>query len=290
MSEVLPAIIGFIGIVVVLFLLSGIRVLREWERMPVLRLGRYVGLKGPGIIYLVPLIDRAPLKISTRLDTIQFRTESTLTKDNVPVNVDSVLYMKPVDLEKAVLQVENYYQATQLASQTTLREVIGKQSLNELLAEREKVGAKLREIIDEKTEAWGIKVTSVEVRDVIIPANLQDAMSRQAQAERERMARVTLATAEFEASQKMIEAAKAYESSPEGLRLRWMNILYELGQQSQTNTIMLIPASMPEAGWPPIGTYGFKDLTTAQQVQAAKRRPMPRMEPPPQPPQSEQPE
>ena len=297
-------------------------------------------MKGPGIIYLVPLIDRAPMKISTRLDTIQFRTESTLTKDNVPVNVDSVLYMKPVDLEKAVLQVENYLQATQLASQTTLREVIGKVSLNELLAEREKVGARMREIIDEKTEAWGIKVTSVEVRDVIIPgnlqdamsrqaqaereriarvtlataefeasakmieaakayesspeglrlrwmnilyelgqqsqtntimlipahdviipSNLQDAMSRQAQAERERMARVTLATAEFEASAKMIEAAKAYESSPEGLRLRWMNILYELGQQSQTNTIMLIPASMPEAGWPPIGTYGFKDLT-----------------------------
>ena len=190
------------GIVVVIFLLSGIRVLREWERMPVLRLGRYIGLKGPGLIYLIPLIDRAPLKISTRLDTIQFRTESTLTKDNVPVNVDSVLYMKPVDLEKAVLNVENYYQATQLASQTTLREVIGKQSLNELLAEREKVGAHLREIIDEKTEAWGIKVTAVEVRDVIIPSNLQDAMSRQAQAERERMARVTLATAEFEASQK----------------------------------------------------------------------------------------
>jgi regulator of protease activity HflC (stomatin/prohibitin superfamily) len=287
MSAVVEGVIGFIAIIVVLFLLSGIRVLREWERMPVLRLGRYVGMKGPGIIYLIPLIDRAPLKISTRLDTIQFRTESTLTKDNVPVNVDSVLYMKPVDLEKAVLNVENYYQATQLASQTTLREVIGKQSLNELLAEREKVGAKLREIIDEKTEAWGIKVTSVEVRDVIIPGNLQDAMSRQAQAERERMARVTLATAEFEASQKMIEAAKAYEASPEGLRLRWMNILYELGQQSQTNTIMLVPAVMPEAGWPPVGTYGFKDLTTAQQVQAAKKRPMPQ-QPPPQPPSSEQ--
>ena len=128
-----------------------------------------------------------------------------------------------------------------------------------------------REIIDEKTESWGIKVTSVEVRDVIIPANLQDAMSRQAQAERERIARVTLATAEFEASAKMIEAAKMYEASPEGLRLRWMNILYELGQQSQTNTIMLVPASMPEAGWPPIGTYGFKDLTQAQQAQAAKK-------------------
>ena len=284
MSAVVEGVIGFIAIVVVLFLLSGIRVLREWQRMPVLRLGRYIGLKGPGIIYLIPLIDRAPLTISTRLDTIQFRTESTLTRDNVPVNVDSVLYMRPVDLEKAVLQVENYYQATQLASQTTLREVIGKQSLNELLAEREKVGAKLREIIDEKTEAWGIKVTSVEVRDVIIPSNLQDAMSRQAQAERERMARVTLATAEFEASQKMIEAAKAYEASPEGLRLRWMNILYELGQQSQTNTIMLVHAVMPEAGWPPVGTYGFKDLTAAQQAQA-KKRPPPKMEPPPQPPQ-----
>ena len=264
MADIVIPIIAFIAVAVTVFLLSGIRVLREWERMPVLRLGRYVGLKGPGIVYLVPLIDRAPIRISTRIDTIQFRTESTLTKDNVPVNVDSVLYMKPVDLEKAVLQVENYFQATQLASQTTLREVIGKVTLNELLAEREKVGAHLREIIDEKTEAWGIKATAVEVRDVIIPGNLQDAMSRQAQAERERMARVTLATAEFEAAQKMIEAAKMYETSPEGLRLRWMNILYELGQQSGSNTIMLVPSVMPEAGWPPVGVYGFKELPKGQ--------------------------
>jgi regulator of protease activity HflC (stomatin/prohibitin superfamily) len=278
--DVLTPIIGFIVIVVVFFLLSGIRVLREWERMPVLRLGRYMGMRGPGIIYLVPLIDRAPVKISTRLDTIQFRTESTLTKDNVPVNVDSVLYMKPVDLEKAVLQVENYYQATQLASQTTLREVIGKVSLNELLAEREKVGAHLREIIDEKTEAWGIKATAVEVRDVIIPANLQDAMSRQAQAERERIARVTLATAEFEASAKMIEAAKMYESSEQGLRLRWMNIIYELGQQAGTNTIMLIPSSMPEAGWPPVGTFGFKELPKGQPGEKPTKKTAPLPEPP----------
>ncbi len=264
MVDILPYILVFVGIVVALFFLSGIRVLREWERMPILRLGRYMGLKGPGVIYMIPLIDRAPVRISTRLDTIQFRTESTLTKDNVPVNVDSVLYMKPVDLEKAVLQVENYYTATQLASQTTLREVIGKVSLNDLLAEREKVGAHLREIIDEKTESWGIKATAVEIRDVIIPSSLQDAMSRQAQAERERTARVTLATAEFEAAQKMIEAAKMYETSHEGLRLRWMNILYELGQQSGTNTIMLVPSSMPEAGWPPIGMYGFKELPKGQ--------------------------
>ncbi len=278
MVDVLTPILIIVGIALAIFLLSGIRVLREWERMPVLRLGRYMGLKGPGVIYLIPLIDRAPIRISTRLDTIQFRTESTLTKDNVPVNVDSVLYMKPVDLEKAVLQVENYYQATQLAAQTTLREVIGKVSLNDLLAEREKVGAHLREIIDEKTEAWGIKATAVEVRDVIIPGNLQDAMSRQAQAERERIARVTLATAEYEAAQKMIEAAKMYESSAEGLRLRWMNILYELGQQSGTNTIMLVPSVMPEAGWPPVGTYGLKEIPRGQKDEKARKT-----APPPEP-------
>jgi len=194
--------------------------------------------------------------------------------------------MKPVDLEKAVLQVENYFQATQLASQTTLREVIGKVTLNELLAEREKVGARLREIIDEKTESWGIKVTAVEVRDVIIPANLQDAMSRQAQAERERIARVTLATAEFEAAGKMIEAAKMYESSEQGLRLRWMNIIYELGQQSGTNTIMLIPSSMPEAGWPPVGTFGFKELPKGQPGE----KPAKKTAPTPEPPQPEEPQ
>jgi regulator of protease activity HflC (stomatin/prohibitin superfamily) len=269
--DVVTPIIAFIGVVVALFLVSGIRVLREWERMPVLRLGRYIGLKGPGIAYLIPLIDRAPLRVSTRLDTIQFRTEQTLTKDNVPVNVDSVLYMRPVEIEKAVLTVENFFQATQLAAQTTLREVIGKVELNELLAEREKVGTHLREIIDEKTEAWGIKVTSVEVRDVIIPTILQDAMSRQAQAERERIARVTLATAEFEAAQKMIEAARMYETSHEGLRLRWMNILYELGQQAGANTIMLVPSAMPEAGWPPIGMYGFKELPKGQKGEQAKK-------------------
>jgi regulator of protease activity HflC (stomatin/prohibitin superfamily) len=264
MIDALTIFAAFIALVVILIILSGIRVLKEWERIPVLRLGRYIGLRGPGLAYLIPFIDRAPVRISTRLDTIQFRTESTLTSDNVPVNVDSVLYMKPVDLEKAVLQVENYYQATQLAAQTTLREVIGKVSLNELLAEREKVGAHLREIIDVKTESWGIKATAVEVRDVLIPGNLQDAMSRQAQAERERIARVTLATAEYEASQKMIEAARNYETSHEGLRLRWMNILYELGQQSGTNTIMLVPSVMPEAGWPPVGMYGFKELPKNQ--------------------------
>jgi len=251
---------AFIVIIVIAILLSGIRVIKEWERMPVLRLGRYIGLRGPGITYIIPFIEKVPQVVSTRITTIPFRTEQTLTLDNVPVNVDAVMYCKPIDVEKCVLQVENYLAATQWAAQTTLREVIGRIELNELLAEREKVGAHLREIIDEKTEAWGIKVTAVEVKDVIIPSILQDAMSRQAQAERERMARVTLATAEYQAAQKMIEAAKLYEKSPKGLALRWMNILYEIGQQPGTNTIMLIPSIMPEAGVPLIGMYGLKEI------------------------------
>jgi len=258
--DALTIIGAFIVIIIVMILLSGIRIIREWERMPVLRLGRYVGLRGPGITYLVPFIEKAPQIISTRLMTIPFRTEQTLTLDNVPVNVDAVMYCKPVDVEKCVLNVENYLNATQWAAQTTLREVIGKIDLNELLAEREKVGAHLREIIDEKTEAWGIKVTAVEVKDVIIPAALQDAMSRQAQAERERMARVTLATAELQAAKKMIEAAELYEKRPRALALRWMNILYEIGQQPGTNTIMLIPSSMPEAGIPTVGLFGLKEI------------------------------
>jgi regulator of protease activity HflC (stomatin/prohibitin superfamily) len=242
-------------LIVLATLISGLKVINEWERIPVLRLGRYVGLRGPGIIYLIPFIDKAPVRVSTRLQTVSFRTEQTLTSDNVPVNVDAVMYDKAVDCEKVFLNVESYTDATQWAAQTTLREVIGKVDLNELLAERDKVGQNLRTIIDEKTEAWGIKVTSVEVKDVVIPRELQDAMSKQAQAERERMARVTLATAELQSAQKMIEAAKMYEASAEGLNLRWMNILYEIGQQQGTNTLMIIPANLPIAGASPIGLF-----------------------------------
>lgn len=250
-----------IAIIIIFILLSGIKIISEWERIPVLRLGRYVGLKGPGIFYLVPFIDKSPIKVSLRLQTVSFRTEQTLTSDNVPVNVDAVMYFKAVDVEKVVLNVENYNEATQWAAQTTLREVIGKVDLNELLAERDKVGQSMKAIIDEKTEAWGIKVTSVEVKDVIIPRELQDAMSRQAQAERERMARVTLATAELQSAQKMIEAAKMYEGSAEGLTLRWMNILYEIGQQPNTNTLMLVPANMPTAGISPIGLFTPQNIS-----------------------------
>ena len=256
-----------VGVVVLLFVViivaSGIRVIREWERAPVLRLGRYTGLKGPGLFYIIPFVDRIPNVVSTRVQTFPFRTEQTFTKDNVPVNVDAIMFFQAVDVEKVILNVERFLDATTLAAQTTLREVIGKVSFDELLAEREKVGVEARNIIDMKTEHWGIKVSSVEVKDIGIPGALQDAMSRQAQAERERRARVTLAMAEFEAAQKMVDAANMYERNIRALELRWMNILYELGLQSK-GTLMLVPTNTPTAGvsmgFPPLGIVSVQDL------------------------------
>jgi len=259
---------GFIvSLIVLLFIIlmvaSGIKVIKEWERAPVLRLGRFVGLKGPGLFYIIPFVDRIPNIVSTRVLTVPFRTEQTLTKDNVPVNVDAIMFFQAVDVEKVVLNVERYLEATTLAAQTTLREVIGKVSFDELLTERDKVGVEARNIIDEKTEHWGIKVGSVEVKDIAIPSMLQEAMSRQASAERERRARVTLAMAEFEAAQKMVDAANLYEKNIRALELRWMNILYELGLQSK-GTLMLVPTNTPTAGvsmgFPPLGVVSIQDL------------------------------
>lgn len=267
-----------VGIVVMIFIIivvaSGIRIIREWERAAVLRLGRFIGLKGPGIFFIIPFIDRIPNVISTRVQTIPFRTEQTLTRDNVPVNVDAIMFFQAVDVEKVILNVERYLDATTWAAQTTLREVIGKVSLDELLIEREKVGVEARNIIDEKTEHWGIKVSSVEVKDIAIPTMLQEAMSRQAQAERERRARVTLAMAEFEAAQKMVEAADLYEKNIRALELRWMNILYELGLQSK-GTLMLIPTNTPTAGvsvgFPPVGIVGLQDIAKEKKEQTLEK-------------------
>jgi len=264
-------IAGFILLLFILILLaSGIRVIKEWERAPVLRLGRFMGMKGPGIFYIIPFVDRIPNVISLRIQTIPFRTEQTLTKDNVPVNVDAIMFFQAVDVEKVVLNVERYLDATTWAAQTTLREVMGKVSFDELLAEREKVGVEARNIIDEKTEQWGIKVSSVEVKDIAIPQALQEAMSRQASAERERRARVTLAMAEFEAAQKMVDAANLYEKNIRALELRWMNILYELGLQSK-GTLMLVPTNTPIAGvsmgFPPLGIASIQDLAKEKKDQ-----------------------
>jgi regulator of protease activity HflC (stomatin/prohibitin superfamily) len=257
------AVVLFLIVIILAIFLSGIKILKEWERAPLLTLGRYRGLRGPGLIYVPPFISKIPYIISTRLQVASFRTEQTLTRDNVPVNVDAVMYFQPVDVQKAVLNAENYSAATQLAAQTTLRETIGGVSFDDLLYEREKIGASARTIIDSKTENWGVKVTAVEIRDIAIPPSLQEAMSRQAQAERERRARVTLAEAEFQAAQKMVDAANLYSANPRAMELRWMNILYELGLQGR-GTLMLIPANMPTAGAgsiiPPYGVMGVRDI------------------------------
>lgn len=271
---------GFIaGLIVILFVVimvaSGIRVIKEWERAPVLRLGRFTGLKGPGIFYIIPFVDRIPNIVSMRVQTVPFRTEQTLTKDNVPVNVDAIMFFQAIDVEKVILNVERYLDATTLAAQTTLREVIGKVSFDELLTEREKVGVVARNIIDEKTERWGIKVSSVEVKDIGIPSMLQEAMSRQASAERERRARVTLALAEFEAAQKMVDAANLYDKNIRALELRWMNILYELGLQSK-GTLMLVPTNTPTAGvsmgFPPLGVVSIQDLANQKKDDEKKKQ------------------
>ena len=229
-----------------MFVASGIKVLKEWERVAILRLGKFKHIRGPGVIWVTPLLDKVAMKVSLRLLTYAFKTERSLTKDNVPVVVDAVMYFRVIDVEKAILSVERYTVAVELAAQTTLRETTGKVTLDQLLSERDQIAGHLQELIDEKTEHWGVKVSSVEIRDVVIPSALQDAMSREAQAERERRARVTLATAELEASENMLKAARIYEESAVGFQLRQWNIMQEISKNA--NLIIMIPTNLPEVG------------------------------------------
>ena len=245
--DVGEVILILVLVIIVAIILSGIHILKEWQRAPVLTLGRYTGLKGPGLVYVTPIISKITVVLSTRIQAVAFKTESTFTQDNVPVNVDAVMYFQIIDPDKAILNVENYAAATQLAAQTTLREVLGKSSFDEILSEREKVGEAARQIIDEKTEHWGVKVSSVEIRDVLVPQTLQDAMSRQAAAERERRSRVTLALAEVEAAGKMVDAAKQYANNPTAFQLRWMDIVYQIGLEGKGSLIM-IPQNVPTVG------------------------------------------
>lgn len=245
-STLMMALVIVIGIFILMFVASGIKVLKEWERVAILRLGKYNSVKGPGIIWITPILDRVAMKVSLRLLTYAFKTERSLTKDNVPVVVDAVMYFRVIDVEKAILSVERYTVAVELAAQTTLRETTGKVTLDQLLSERDQIAGHLQELIDEKTEHWGVKVTSVEIRDVVIPSALQDAMSREAQAERERRARVTLATAELEAAENMMKAAKKYEESRVGFSLRTWNIMQEISKNA--NLIIMVPTNIPEVG------------------------------------------
>ncbi|MGC8505131.1 MAG: SPFH domain-containing protein [Thermoplasmata archaeon] len=258
--EAVEVLLGFILFILIIIMLSGLHILKEWERGIVLTLGRYGGIKGPGIIFVTPIISKVT-KVSTRIQAVAFKSEASFTKDNVPVNIDAVMYFQIIDPQKAILNIENYTIGTNLSAQTTIREVVGKSSFDDVLSEREKIAESAREIIDEKTEHWGIKVSAVEIRDVIVPQSLQEAMSRQASAERERRSRVTLAIAEVEAAQKMVEAALQYTTNPIAFQLRWMNILYEIGLEGK-GTLMMIPINAMPAGdmTNPLGTLGMKSV------------------------------
>jgi regulator of protease activity HflC (stomatin/prohibitin superfamily) len=222
-----------------------VRLANQWERAVLLRLGKYTGLKGPGIFWVIPLVDRVTMWLDSRVRATGFAAEKTLTADTVPVNVDAVLFWAVKDAEKAALQVEDYREAVAWAAQTALRDIIGKTDLAHMLVGRESIDVALQDLIDTRTHDWGISVISVEIRDVVIPPALEDAMSRQAQAEREKLARVILADAEVEISAKFRQAAGQYESNQFAIQLRSMNLLYE-GMKEKT-TLMVVPSSMMES-------------------------------------------
>jgi regulator of protease activity HflC (stomatin/prohibitin superfamily) len=248
---------------------SAIRVADQWERALVLRLGKFHALRGPGLFLIIPIIDSAPYCVDTRVITDSFTAEKTLTKDTVPVDVDAVLFWKVLDPEKAVLNVADYKSAISWASQTAMRDVIGKTLLSDMLEGRERLGKELQKIIDERTEPWGINVISVEVKDVLIPSGLENAMSMQAQAERERQARVILGDSERQVAEKFVEAGDAYDDHPTAFHLRAMNMLYE--GLKQNSTIVVVPSTALETMQ--LGnTTGLIALTKQlQQEEAAKR-------------------
>ena len=222
----------------------GIKIANQWERAVVLRLGRFRSLKGPGPFFIIPIIETVVRSVDMRIRSTDFSSESTLTKDTVPVNVDAICFWMVWDAKKAILEVENFYLAIILSAQTALRDIIGTHQLSELLTHREKLGRKLQEILDEKTNPWGITIQSVEIRDIILPKDLEDAMSKEAQAERERHARVILGTAETEIAEKFVQAARQYESNPGAMHLRGMNMLFE--GLKEKGSLIIVPSSALE--------------------------------------------
>jgi len=233
-----------IGAMLGVYLLFAIKVVRQWEKVALLRLGKYVGLRGPGLFHIVPIIETLSPFVDQRVRVANVTAESTLTRDTVPVNVDAIVFWLVWNAEKAILEVENFLEAINMSAQTALRESIGRHELAQMITERETLGHELQRILDEKTNPWGITVQSVEVRDVRIPQGLEDAMSRQAQAERERQARIILGQAETEISDKFVQAAAAYTENPTALHLRAMNMLYEAIKER--GSMVIVPSSAVE--------------------------------------------
>ncbi len=232
------------GALVGIYFLFAIKIVRQWEKVAVLRLGRYVGLRGPGFCHIVPVIDTISQYVDQRVRVSSVSAESTLTRDTVPVNVDAIVFWMVWNAEKCILEVENFLEAITLSAQTALRESIGRHELAQMVTERETLGRELQRILDEKTNPWGITVHSVEIRDVRIPQALEDAMSRQAQAERERQARIILGQAETEIAEKFAQAAETYQNNPTALHLRAMNMLYEAIKER--GSMIIVPSSAVE--------------------------------------------
>jgi regulator of protease activity HflC (stomatin/prohibitin superfamily) len=234
----------FSGALMGLYFLFALKVVRQWEKVAVLRLGRYVGLRGPGLCHIVPIVETLSPYVDQRVRVASVSAESTLTRDTVPVNVDAIVFWMVWNAEKCILEVENFVDAINMSAQTALRESIGRHELAQMITEREILGRELQRILDEKTNPWGITVQSVEIRDVKIPQALEDAMSRQAQAERERQARNILGQAETEIADKFAQAAAIYRNDPTALHLRAMNMLYEAIKER--GSMVIVPSSVVE--------------------------------------------
>ncbi|MBW8862201.1 MAG: slipin family protein [Acidobacteria bacterium] len=242
-----------------LVLMQSPKIAKEWERAVMLRLGRFIGLQGPGLFWIIPFVDTVSSWIDQRTITTSFAAEQTLTSDTVPVNVDAVLFWMVHDAQKAALEVQDYAQAVSWAAQTALRDIIGRTALTDLLRGRERIENELQQLIDVRSNPWGITVQSVEMRDVVIPSALQDAMSREAQAAREKQARIILGQAEMEIANSFREAAKAYRDNPTALHLRAMNMLYE--GLKEKGALMLVPSSAVES----MGMGGLMGAAALQQ-------------------------
>ncbi|MBV9493389.1 MAG: slipin family protein [Acidobacteria bacterium] len=249
-------LVGLFVFALAVLALFGIKVADQWEKAVVLRFGRFRGLRGPGLFMILPVVDQISHLIDQRMRVTNVTAESTLTRDTVPVDVDAIVFWTVWDAQKSVLEVIDYLQAIAMSAQTALREAIGHAELATMITEREHIGAQLRSILDEKTNAWGITVHSVEIRDVRIPQGLEEAMSRQAQAERERQARIILGTAETEIASRFVAAAAEYENRPAAMHLRAMNMLYEALKEK--GSMVIVPSSAVET----MGLGGLTGLTS----------------------------
>jgi regulator of protease activity HflC (stomatin/prohibitin superfamily) len=234
-----------IGILISVFIAASIKIADQWEKGVVLRMGKFIGLKGPGLFFIIPIVDRVDSYIDQRLRVTDVRAERTLTQDTVPVTVDAVVYWTVWDVEKAALEVQEYDKAIYYVTITGLRDIIGKHELADLLQNREQIAGSLQHVLDEQTDPWGITINSVGIKDIIIPNDLENAMSKQAQAERERQARIILGTAETEISQKFAEASERYLNNPIALQLRGMNMLFE--GLKEKGSLIIVPASALES-------------------------------------------